>query len=309
MKKHSKLDSKYWHHYISINDPKEIESLVKEVFFNYDDKEIHLDILDNEKSKGNIIFLPGTAIYSRFYIDFCYLLWKNRFRVFMPDMVGHGLSEGRRGHFTMNKFTETVSSLINYIQENYTGKICVMGSSLGGVSSLYSVAADSRIDIAICHNAAIFNEKAYKYTVKVKGISRLLQPVLPYIAKIFPRIKISVFRYLQKEDLADSSKGFKLFDLFLKDPLLQGKYTFKSLRSQMRDALYKPIEEIINPIMFINGENDGIFPLNYLKSIFNRLPNEKNEFVVIKDATHLLFQENTLECLDIVLPFLDKHLG
>ena len=305
------LQNSYWYHYIRQENPKLIEAEIHEEYINTEQSLIHLDIFGQdlgENCKGNVIMIHGTAIYSRFYAEFAYKLMQNGFRVFLPDLPGHGHSSGYRGHFTMQLITDTMDSITNYIKRNYSGKIAIMGSSLGGITSLYTAASNLEIDVAICHNAAVFNEGHHKEIVKTGPFLRLLIPFVPIFAKIFPKLKLSVFKYLPREMLVSSEYGYKLFDALIDDPLLADKYTLTSLKTQMTEPPKCPPEEITIPIMFINGENDRLFSVQFLKSLYQRLPNPLNIFHVIKDADHLIFQENSTETVSAVIPFLLKNM-
>lgn len=301
----------YWYQYIRHEDPKKIEAEIYEEFIETEHHKIHLDIFGHDlgaKSKGNVIMVHGTSVYSRFYAEFAYLLNRNGFRVILPDLPSHGQSSGIRGHFTMKTITTSLESIINYIKKTYPGKIAIMGSSLGGISTLYAVAANSDIDLAICHNAAVFNEGHHKDIIKAGVFLRMFVPLVPFFSKIFPKLKLSVFRYLPKESLVSSEYGSKLFDVLIKDPTLTSKYTLTSLKSQIVEAPKCPPEDILTPIMFINGENDKLFSVPFLKDLFQRLPNQENEFHIIKGADHLIFQENVTEVVSQVVPFLSKYL-
>ena len=165
----------YWFNYVFKVNPREIKNTIKEDYINSQDLKIHLDIYNKENlSDKTIVFIHGTSVYSRFYAEFCYKLFQEGYRVVAPDMIGHGLSEGKRGHFTMEKFAKTVYDVNSFVRENYGEKVAVMGSSLGGITTLYSIAYDNRFKAAICHNAAIFNEKAYKKIIDLKGILKVL---------------------------------------------------------------------------------------------------------------------------------------
>ena len=301
----------YWFNYVLNTDPLKIQSVIKEEYIVSNGLKIHLDIYgDNVKDPEikNVIFIHGTSVYSRFYAEFCYNLFKSGFRVIAPDMIGHGLSEGKRGHFTIKRFTETIYDITTHVIEKFGDKIAIMGSSLGGITSLYSVAYDSRLKAAICHNAAIFNENAHKRIGKIKGILNFFKPMVPFFAKIVPNLRINVFSYLPKEKLANSELGFKIYDILENDKLLAYKYTLTSLRAQMKEPLAQSIEDIQTPIMIINGDKDGLFSIEYMKEIYDRLHCREKRLEILKGSAHFIFQENIKEALNRIIPWLEKVL-
>ncbi len=299
----------YWFNYVLNTDPLEIKKQIKEKYITSQGLKIHLDVFDNDTSLDKtILFIPGTAMYSRFYAEFCYNLFKNGYRVVIPDMIGHGLSEGKRGHFTMEKFTKTIHDITDFVIELYGDKIVVMGSSLGGITALYCAAYDERLKGAICHNAAIFNEKAYKKIIKIKGILKVLQPFVPLFARFMPKFKISVWLYLEVNALAKTKELLSKIELLLNDKLLSDKYTMTAIKTQMKAPLAKPLESIKTPIMIINGSEDVLFSVDYMTEIYNRLKCEQKRLEILEHASHLIFQENIDESLDRIVPWLKKVL-
>ncbi|MFO8017046.1 MAG: alpha/beta fold hydrolase [Promethearchaeia archaeon] len=298
----------YWHNYVFDMDPESIEETITERDIYSNNTRIHLNIFDNEHKNylDTVLFIHGTAVYSRFYAEFLYHLYEKGYRIVAPDMVGHGLSAGERGHFTMKEYLRVVTDVIDFIQEHYEGKIVIMGSSLGGITSLYAIAKeDARLSGAICHNAALLNEKAYKKIVKVKGVLKLFKPLVPFFAKIAPKLKISVWTYLDPYELASSDKFLNTIDKFLEDPLLADKYTLTAIRTQMRSPLPKPLEDITSPVMIIDGEEDVLFSVNYMSEIYERLTCSKKRLEIIPKASHLILQEHINETLGRVTPFLE----
>ncbi|MFX1315989.1 MAG: alpha/beta fold hydrolase [Promethearchaeota archaeon] len=300
----------YWFNYCFDIDPQVIKNLIREEYITSQGLKIHLDIYDNKELSVNrtIIFLHGTSVYSRFYAEFLYNLFKEGYRVIAPDMIGHGLSEGIRGHFTMNQFMKVVYNVNTYVIENYGENNVIMGSSLGGINALYSLANDNRFKAGICHNAAIFNEKAYKKIIKMNLPLRLIIHLVPILTNLFPKSKLSTKFYLDFNKLAKSKRVLERMDLLLKDPLLSLKYTLTALKSQMKDPLPKPIENIGTPIMIINGEEDILFSVEYMNELYNRLTCRNKSLVILKGASHLIFQENIREVLDKIIPWLKKIL-
>ena len=118
----------YWINYVLKADPQEIKRIIKENYIVSEGLKIHLDIYDNETSiDKTIIFVHGTSVYSRFYAEWCYTLFQKGFRIVALDLPGHGMSEGKRGHFTMEKFTKTIYDVVTHILEKHGGKVVVMG--------------------------------------------------------------------------------------------------------------------------------------------------------------------------------------
>lgn len=298
----------YWFHYCFDTDPQDIKQVIKEEYITSQGLKIHLDIYDDEDKsfESTVIFLHGTSVYSRFYAEFLYHLFQKGYRVIAPDMMGHGLSEGIRGHFTIDKFEKTVYDVNSYVIEKYNEKNFLMGSSLGGINALYSVAYDNRFKGAICHNVAIFNEKAYKKIINLSCILNLLIRLVPMMAKIVPRLKLSTTLYLDFDKLAKTEKVLEGINFLLKDPLLSLKYTLKTLRTQMRDPLPIPIEEIKVPIMIINGTEDDLFSIDYMTEIYDRLTCENKSLEILDGASHLIFQENIEEVLTRIITWLEK---
>ncbi|MGV9197866.1 MAG: alpha/beta hydrolase, partial [Promethearchaeia archaeon] len=292
-------------------DPHKIEGVISERDITSMETTIHMNILDDgEKNyQKTVLFIHGTAVYSRFYAEFLFRLYNQGYRIIAPDMIGHGLSGGERGHFTMKKYLQVISDVIDFIQEKYGGKIVIMGSSLGGITSLYAIAEeDNRLSGAICHNAALFSEEAYKKIINLKGIYKLFKPLVPFFAKIAPKFRVSVWTYLDPYDLGSSEKFLNTIDKFLEDPLLADKYTLTSLKTQMRAPLSKSIEDIQSPVMFINGEKDALFSVEYMTEIYNRLTCQNKRLEIIPDASHLILQEHIDKSLERVVSFLEEIL-
>jgi len=300
----------YWFNYVFEADPQEIKDAVKQEYIISEGLKIHLDIYDNkEPLDKTVIFIPGTAMYSRFYAEFCYSLYKKGFRVVVPDMPGHGLSEGSRGHFTMDTFTKTTYDVTSHVLDTYQGKVAIMGSSLGGITALYSIANDDeRLSAAICHNAALFDEKDYKRIVPIKGILRVLLPMVPIAATIAPRAKFSVWLYLKAENLAKTEEILSKIDILKKDKLLSQKYSARAIRTQQKAPMAKKIEQIISPVMIINSDGDVLFSVEHMTELYNRLTCKNKSLEIIENASHLIFQENIEESLKRIVPWLNKVL-
>ncbi|HUX99147.1 MAG TPA: alpha/beta fold hydrolase [Candidatus Deferrimicrobium sp.] len=299
-----------WFNYCLDLDPHKIEEAITEEFIVSNGKRIHLDIYGKEEDlKTTVIFIHGTAVYSRFYVEFLYRLYQNGYRVVAPDLPGHGLSEGRRGHFDMNLLTATIFDVTTHVIDQFGEQVVVMGSSLGGITTLYAVANDDRIKAGVCHNAAIFNEGAHHKIVKLKGIYKILRPIVPVFSKIIPILRLSVWIYLDAHNLVHDKRLIEKMDIVLGDRLVSDKYTLKALATQMRAPLRRPIEDIETPVMIIGGDQDILFSVEYMQEIFDRLARSKyKRFEMLPNAPHLILHENREESLSRITGWLAEIL-
>ncbi|MHA1734347.1 MAG: alpha/beta hydrolase [Promethearchaeota archaeon] len=312
-----------WHAYCVEYDPSMIEAVIGETRVTSAGKSIHLDIYGGGVDDGGdvddgtvgapgrrgptVVFVHGTAVYGRFYADFLFGLYKAGLRVVALDLPGHGLSEGKRGHFTVGELVTTVRDVVTYVLERFGGDVVVVGSSLGGITSLYLAAEDERIRAAVCVNAALLNEKAHERIVKVHGILRLLKPLVPALARVMPSFRLSVWHYLDALNLFSKQDWVEIFQVLLGDPLVSDRYTLKSLASQMRDPPARPVEEIRTPVLILNGSHDVLFSVEYMREIFGRLErSEHKRLEIVPDSPHLVLQEHREESTAIVLDWLGE---
>jgi pimeloyl-ACP methyl ester carboxylesterase len=179
-----------------------------------------------------------------------------------------------------------------------------MGSSLGGITAFYCAANDPRLSGAVCHNAAIFDEKAYKKIINIKGILRLLLPAVPILARVLPKLHLSVFIYLDFKQLAKDQNVLESVEYLLEDEFFTEKYSLTALTTQLKAPLARPVEDIEIPIMIINGDNDNLFSVDYMKEIYERLTCETKKLEIIENGSHLIFQEHIDETLDSIILWL-----
>lgn len=301
----------YWYNYVMNEDPEKIKNVIKEEYIISQENKIHLDIYGsgNDALNRNVIFSHGTSVYSRFYAEWLYNLYKSGFRIIALDLPGHGLSGGKRGHFTMDILAQTMYDVHTWVIERWGEKNAFMGSSLGGINALYSTALDdARIKAVVCHNAALFNEKAYKRIINMTFSLKILLPLVPIVAKIAPTSRFSVFLYLDFKRLAKTEKLRKKIPLLIDDDLFTEKYTATGLYTQLKAPFAKPIENIRTPLLLITGEEDVLFSEEYMREIFSRLTCPKKELHILENTAHLIFQENIPEALERIVPWLKNIL-
>jgi alpha-beta hydrolase superfamily lysophospholipase len=264
---------------------------------------LHLDVFSAGKNAPTIVFIPGTAVYAKFYIEFMYKMYLQGFNVVGFDPRGHGLSSGRRGDYTINEIVDDTLAVAKYARERFGGKIALAGSSQGGMVAFYAAARDNSIAAAVCHNIADLNGKDNLVLSKVRP-PQFMVPLAEFMANVYKNYSIPITLYL---DLSreKTRSGTDALTLINRDPLAVTWITFRALGSLMHTDLAKPVEKITVPIMLIHAEKDSIFPQAYVENIFNRLTCKK-KYLFFKNTEHLVMTNNVDEVVPPITAWLKE---
>jgi pimeloyl-ACP methyl ester carboxylesterase len=262
-----------------------------------DDRGIKLHIFMWEKGQRDpcIIFIHGMGLHSLFFSGFMSKLSEQGFNVLGLDILGHGRRGGDRGHFTMQRATENVSRVIDWILETFNDRVGVMGISLGGMITFYSVANDPRIRSAVCAGLA------HPKLPLRRGPTRLF---IDIGAKLRPRKRLSLLKIVPLDKVTSNQN---LQNVIMTDDLVVPEYTLQTVASFMNIEPRIPFEQIRTPILIMVGEHEQILPPEYCKRVYDLLNAEK-KFVVIPDAGHLLFIESISESLPFVVEWFNRTL-
>lgn len=256
---------------------------------------LHLSFWKRREKDPCIIFIHGMGLHSLFFAGFLSKLSEQGYNVFGLDIQGHGRSGGERGHFTMQRATENVSSVIDYILENYHDRVGVMGISLGGMITFYSVANDPRIRSAVCGGLA------HPKLPLRRGSTRLL---IGMGARLWPKKRLSLLKIVPLEKVTSDST---LQNVMLTDDLVVPEYTLRTVASFMDLEPKIPFDQIRTPILVMVGEHEQILSPEYCRDVYDILTTEK-KFVVVPDAGHLLFIEHIPQTLPLVVDWFKKTL-
>ena len=254
---------------------------------------IHLLILEDQKTSPVIIFVHASGFYAQHYMEFLTLLNQRGFNVIGLDLEGHGKSEGERGDFTFKEVVRNIYDTTTYAIENYGSRVGIMGTSQGGIATFYSLSADKRLKSGVCHCAAILSERQSDCILPTRG--RILKPFV----KLFGRlhfIKFNLWTYINRYTFYLQPEKLKALK---KDPYFVKSYTLRSLHSLATASPPEKIENIKTPIMFIHPETDGIFPMEYMRSLYDKLTCPKR-FEVIPGMKHMFLEENPGAVIDIL---------
>lgn len=237
-----------------------------------------------------VVFVPGTSVYALLYVEFMYLLSQEGFNVVGFDPRGHGMSEGRRGVYTLGELVEDALAVISHCMASYGNPVAVSGSSQGGMVAFYCAAAEPKLAAAVCHNLLAPDEPDNERMTRNPRLFRLFMPYLEYLRPLMRTVvgdlMIPVSLYL---DLAKETSRFipDVVHFLRDDPLAVNWVSLSALHSLASTPLARPVEEIDVPVMVIHAGKDDIFPEDYVRKVYDRLRCEK-EFLYLPDYQHLV---------------------
>lgn len=234
--------------------------------------ELHLDVIPISRGTPTVVFVPGTAVYGLIFADFLAALADRGYNIVSFDPRGHGRSGGRRGSYTIAEIVRDARAVIGYARERFGGPVFVAGSSQGGIAAFYTAATGEELAGAICHNAADLADPRNAELTAHPVAARLLARAVRAAAAVAPNAGFDMqwyFRLLSRGH--DDVKG-----LLAADPLALKIVRLRSLASLAWTEMARPVEQIATPVFILHGERDSIFPLPYMRRIYDRLTCDKS---------------------------------
>jgi pimeloyl-ACP methyl ester carboxylesterase len=266
------------------------------------DYELHLDVFEYDKSAPTVIYIPGTSVYSLCYAELLFKLGCTGYNIVGLDPRGHGQSSGTRGDYTISEIMEDALAVKDFVTEHFNEKVSFMGSSQGGIVSLYLAASRDDIDCVICQNFADLTHEETRRIANVKGGFSYLRPLVKQFGSSFENVQVPISTYLDlhKVKLRHFGNVKRFID---QDPLALKSISLRALRSLMTTQLAVPLDKITTPVMVFQGTNDSIFPMRYTQRIYDQL-NCKKRMKLFPGLNHALMIDDT----DEILPHLSAWL-
>ncbi len=192
------------------------------------------------------------------------------YTTFALDYRGHGLSGGHRGDNPSKKrwlqdFTETV----DYIKKLGFNKIILFGHSLGVASAIYTA-----MNIPDQISGLMLLSGAYEGKIKAKPIP------------LFQKLKLlssAVFRP-SYQAVEYNREGMTVPD----DSLFTFRYTVRFV--SMLNVKELKLPSTLNiPILVGVGDRDELFDIDKVKTLYNDMPGNNKDFIVLQGARHAKF--------------------
>jgi acylglycerol lipase len=243
------------------------------------------DSLVTAKKDIAILIFHGVTAHSGAYDMAGMPLSKGGYTTFGLDYRGHGLSGGIRGDYpSKERWLADLAEAVRYVKGLGYPKVVVLGHSLGVASAIYATKAIPK-DIA----GLILLSGAYEGKKGVTAPPTLFQKTKILASSIF-RPTVPVVEYYR-----DGMTG-------MNDSLFNFKYTLRFLSMLNIKELALP-EQLNIPVLVGVGDKDELFDVDKVKALYDVVPGNKKEFIVLKDTYHARIPPESWEKLVV---WLDK---
>lgn len=246
-----------------------------------------------------VIFIHSWADHSGRYHEIAEYLTKGQYAAYSFDFVGHGQSEGYRGHIPdFQHWVMDLTTFIGVVQSELRSvPIFLVGYGVGGcVAAHYLTAHQHEID------GVIFNASAL---VVSKDISRFKIMLAWLIGGIIPKLPLAGLPPNQISRVAEEQQAYDA------DPLVyHGKMNAGTGKELLLAnlAIGKSLPYISIPLLVLQGSADTLVSPEGGTAVYNLAQSVDKELELYPDALHDLLHEQEKEAVFTrIRGWLDSH--
>lgn len=267
---------------------------IEDEWIDVDGRRIHLDVHSRTNAKATIVFQPGSGAHARNYFLLGALLARRGYETIAIDRPGHGLSDGERGDCTVEEAIGVAGATMDLARSRSSRPVVLMGSSMGGLLTVFGLLKGLRPDVAVAHNF-LFPGKLFSLRMRSRWIKRWRTKPYPLAKLVHGFEELSsdaaVARYLRERT----------------DPYMSWELSARSVASlfgfNARRVDHAP------ETLVVTGSKDKAIPAwaTRLFMRFSGLP--RYELKVLPGTGHLLFHDHLDVSVPLIADWLDARLG
>jgi pimeloyl-ACP methyl ester carboxylesterase len=255
-------------------------------------RRIHRIIDESTLSDPTIFLIHGMGGRAEQWRDLVPFL-KNRYRLVIPDLLGHGLSEKPRpAKDTPYAFSEYSQDLQSLFEKHASSHNIIIGHSYGGALAA-NLAAHNQTAV---NKLILIAPMSCKPVMTILPLFRLpawvLELLRPYLEKNFREaafVSTDSRALLSEEERAGKKNAF---------------YVLKAMVQGTKDIPLLDVTQIHIPTLVICGEHDGIISMDKIRSFYGPLPSV--QFETLTNAAHMLMLEQPEKVDALIEKFLKK---
>jgi len=252
----------------------------------------------------SVLLVHGLGEHAGRYNNFYHYMVPKGYEVFAPDLRGHGLSEGRRGHiYAFEDYLKDLDCLREVMKGSRPDKCGVgggnilMGHSMGGLIALrYALDHQDEFD------AVAVTGPALEIAVKVPAWKEALGKMM---SKVFPTLSLP--NGLDPDGL---SRNPAVVKAYLDDPLVHDLVSARWFTEFVAtiDYVQENAKNFRIPILIMHGDSDILAAPGGSRKFFENCGSEDKELKLYEGAYHELYNEiNYNEVLDYLENWLKKR--
>ena len=267
---------------------------IENVWVEAGGRRIHLDRHPCDDPKATIVFQPGSGAHARVYFLLGGLLARRGYAFLGVDRPGHGLSDGARGDCTVEEAIAAAGAAIDHARSRWAHPVVLMGSSMGGLLTIFGLLKGLTPDLAVAHNF-VYPGKLFSMRLRARWIARTrTRPYpLPKLVHGFEKLSrdAAVARYMREQT----------------DPYMAWELSARSVSSLF--GFSAPRVAQAPETLVVTGDRDVAIPA-WATRIFMRFSGLPGwEVKTLPDAGHLLFHDHLDRSVPLVADWLDVKLG
>lgn len=267
---------------------------IEDVFLDVSGVPVHLDFHRSEQPRATVVFQPGSGAHARVYFLLGGLLARRGFHVLAIDRPGHGLSGGETGDCTIEEAITVASAAIDFARRELGLPVVLMGSSMGGLLTIFALLSGLAPDLAVAHNF-VYPGKLVSMRMRARWIRR--HRTRPYalteLVHGFERLSAdpSVTQYLKSRT----------------DPGAAWQLSARSVAS-MFGFRAKAVLSRFPPTLVVSGDKDTAIPAWATRFFMWWSGLSGYTVEVIPGAGHLLFHDHLDRSVPLIADWLDARL-
>ncbi|MEH6578748.1 MAG: alpha/beta hydrolase [Amphritea sp.] len=259
---------------------------------------VHCEIYEHSLEAPVLLFLPGIGTYAELFAEMLCRISEHGFNVIAIDLPGHGYSGGERGMYTVDSVVESVSLVIDALEQRYSGPFGIYGYSIGALLAVAAAEQDDRIDAVLCGTLLttevapdMFHYLGWQWTWGS--------------ALVFPHVKLPLSWIVDYDQLL---AGHPAGELINQDPMLVLDYPFKTLASLFGHKAGIMLRDYPFKMAIVQGDEDEVLSLDYSKQVIKQAK-QPIELIAIPGEGHMVPLTAPPKLAGIIANWFDLALG
>lgn len=262
----------------------------------------------NQPQRGSLVFSPGTGDHPLLYQVYNQGLAKAGYNVVGIHFAGTGKSPRTDTKYRWQTFKENIQDAVTYTRKHFAGPVGLLGSSQGGLLTYQMMAELEYIDLAICHNIGVpANQDSVeltKFPNRIRAIPYIHYALFGIPSALMPNAKMPLSVYLKEQRLFTKSD---INHMNKTDPIKNRYLPYRFFWTLLQSKPAIDLADYKTPLLVLAGQNDAIFPLNYIQRYFEQTGSPDKTLHIFKNAGHMFMVEEPEKSLRVTLDWLNQR--